>query len=281
MRLATKCCLGPIAVALALVIATFWYLAPQIPPPCPVFTEKRAGVGVDANGQFTVRNIKVAFNNSDLADLVECACMHKHPWNDRWVLMGTDIDDNGFTRLRSVGRLRMLDVSWTRVTNVGVQALAGHSSLEELNLQGAKGVTGDVIESLANIPNLKSITIGGSGITGGDIRKLATLSTLEFLDISYTHVSASDLHGVEFPSSLRELRCASCNLDDSSLAELIPRISSVQVLALSGNASISIGSVDRISRLRKLRIVTLSGTRIGNEGARRISKSLPECVVVR
>jgi hypothetical protein len=133
---------------------------------------KRAGTaspGVAAKSKTT--EVDLASRVSKLGGQVKRATWVK----DRvvWIvdLQGTQTGDADLAGLGPMADVDDLDLSFTRVTDKGVRALAGNTALRRVSLTGTK-VSDAAIEDLRQIPNLQHINLAATAVTARGIAQL-------------------------------------------------------------------------------------------------------------
>lgn len=135
----------------------------------------------------------------ELATLRECSDPNERPiqvWLD-----GTDFGDNHLRDLHGLIAIKAIHLLATRVTDVGLAAIAEFDRLEEVDL--AKTPIGDAA-----------------------VATLATLPKLKYLDLSYTDVTAEGLDRLTAIAALTDL-----GLDPSQITrELVSRLKNIDTL---------------------------------------------------
>ena len=106
---------------------------------------------------------------------------------------GTDprqpwVGDAGLGKLSGCGRLRLLDLSGTRVTDAGLRHLARCDNLRSLYLCDT-GVGDAGLKKLAALKNLTDLDLGGTKVTDAGMKELAALQNLTRLDLTRTQVT--------------------------------------------------------------------------------------------
>ena len=99
-------------------------------------------------------------------------------------LSRTRVTDKGMGHLSTLASLDNLDVSRTDVGDVGIESLTACSGLSELRLVNSEA-TIHAFESIAKMPSLRVLTIGGRRMTAGPgLSAIARLNSLEFFQFS-------------------------------------------------------------------------------------------------
>jgi hypothetical protein len=125
------------------------------------------------------------------------------------MLSYSEVTDNGIESLAGKSNVRWLDLGRTRITDAGVKYLRG-MNLESLDLSGTH-ITDTALATLGELdmPRLKELIIEGTGVTDAGLTHLEHFKTLEFVVLGQTKVTASGLRhlrdqipGIEFPGGI-------------------------------------------------------------------------------
>jgi uncharacterized protein YjbI with pentapeptide repeats len=121
---------------------------------------------------------------------------------------GTDLTDADLEKLRKhldkLPNLGGLDLSYTKVTDAGLDHLKGMVNLEKLYLRDIQ-VTDAGLERLQGLPNLSALRLGGTQVTDAGLQHLKGLEKLEELDLNRTRVSDAGLRHLEGLTNLKSL----------------------------------------------------------------------------
>jgi internalin A len=175
-------------------------------------------------------------------------------------LRGTDVTDTSLAYIAELSNLKSLDVSFTQITDVGLEHLASLAQLEELNLGGNK-ITGASLHVLKLLPKLRKLSFYGiqrrnAGwcwapvVTDLELDTISRLGGLEDLNVGF---------GVA--------------LGTPRPAELGPADSEAECRIAGGTRVTDLG-VTKLSALKKLRVLDLSGAAITEAGIAALA-SLP------
>ena len=94
------------------------------------------------------------------------------------------LTDDDLKRIAALGHLQELHLGRTSVTDAGLAALAGLTSLERTR------VTDAGLKALAGLRNLRFLGLSGTRVTDAGLRELGALSNLAELDLRGTEVTA-------------------------------------------------------------------------------------------
>jgi internalin A len=175
-------------------------------------------------------------------------------------LRGTDVTDTSLAYIAELSNLKSLDVSFTQITDVGLEHLASLAQLEELNLGGNK-ITGASLHVLKLLPKLRKLSFYGiqrrnAGwcwapvVTDLELDTISRLGGLEDLNVGF---------GVALGTPRPE--------------ELGPADSEAECRIAGGTRVTGLG-VTKLSALKKLRVLDLSGAAITEAGITALA-SLP------
>ena len=175
----------------------------------------------------------------------------------RLVVRGVDITDAGMPYVGEMTGLRSLDVSYTMLGDVGLEHLPALSELEHLKL-GGNMITGLNLNFLKLLPKLKTLSLRGvqrrnagacwtPRITDLDLETLSLLSGLEELDLGVGI-------GLGMGGKPAAVGGGNCKL--------------------TGGLQITDLGVAKLTKLKKLRRLDLSGARLTTEGVQ-LLQSLP------
>ncbi|RLS30718.1 MAG: hypothetical protein DWH80_09230 [Planctomycetota bacterium] len=216
-------------------------------------------------------------------------------------LNSCNVTDVGVQKLASLPDLRELDVRGCRgVTSVGIGMLNGHKTLKTLKI-GGPAVDDAMLAIVGRMKTISTLSLDNCAMTDAGIAKLTTipltdltifqnvkvsdeglavlshfhgLTSLTLRDVSLT---GTCLHNLQHPEKIKSLNLAQSRLTDSTIS-LLKIFTGVENLNLS-ETKISDAAIDVLVQLTSLKELVLSQTGISQEGATRIRKALPECMV--
>ncbi|MCA9222275.1 MAG: PD40 domain-containing protein, partial [Planctomycetales bacterium] len=93
-------------------------------------------------------------------------------WPTHLVLEGEGITDASLPMVAEIPGLKRLDIWKANITNEGLAALTGVDTLQRLDLWNMPSITGDAIEHIAKLPQLKAFIFKGTGIYGPGLERL-------------------------------------------------------------------------------------------------------------
>ena len=156
-------------------------------------------------------------------------------------LARTWASDDDVARLTAVKSLERLDLSFTYVTDAGIQKLQQLPNLHELNLDTAEALTDAAASYLRGAKQLQKLVLRGVDITDVGMPYLAALTNLKSLDLSYTMIGDVGL-------------------------ESLPALGRLEVLDLGGTRITGI-NLNFLKLLPKLRKLSFNGIQRRNAGA--------------
>jgi hypothetical protein len=113
-------------------------------------------------------------------------------------LSGNDVfGDQGALNLQNLKKLRLLYLSYTNVTDAGLESLSKLDKLEELSLSFTK-ITDRGTRSLTALKNLKKLDLHSTGVTDRGLEQLKSLKKLQMLCLRDTAVT---------PQGKEQFRC--------------------------------------------------------------------------
>src|SRR5262249_19006449 len=175
-------------------------------------------------------------------------------------LRGTDVTDTSLAYIAELSSLKSLDISFTQITDVGLEHLASLAGLEELTLGGNK-ISGASLHVLKLLPKLRKLSFYGiqrrnAGwcwapvVTDLELETISRLGSLEDLNVGFGVAL-----GTPRPDDLGPADGeAECRIAGG------PRVADV--------------GVGKLTALKKLRVLDLSGASITVSGVNALA-SLP------
>jgi Leucine-rich repeat (LRR) protein len=176
-------------------------------------------------------------------------------------LRGTDVTDTSLAYIAELSRLKSLDISFTQISDVGLEHLASLAQLEELNLGGNK-ISGVGLHVLKLLPKLRSLSFYGiqrrnAGwcwapvVTDLELDTISLLGGLEELNVGFG-VALGTPRPNDLGPADGEAECR-----------------------IAGGTRITDLGVAKLTKLKKLRRLDLSGSVITTNGVKTLA-ALPE-----
>ena len=141
-------------------------------------------------------------------------------------LARTWASDEDLERVAQIKTLKRLDLSFTYVTDAGVQSLQQLPALEELTLDTVEALTDAAASYLRPDKQLRKLVLRGTDITDVGMPYLAALTGLKSLNISYTMVGDVGLESLPALSDLEELNLGGTRITGTNLnfLKLLPKL---------------------------------------------------------
>lgn len=167
-------------------------------------------------------------------------------------LSETIVTDESLKYLARLGRLRVLNLTFTDVTDAGLQHLNALDALEELDLMGT-AVTGDTFKYLAKLKSLRSLRLAFTPVSDTGLKQLGGLQRLEYLDLMGTKVTDDGLEYLVGLGRLRFLRLVDTPITDAGLKHLMA-MSDLRELEIQDTTVTEQGAAELQQALPKLKI---------------------------
>ncbi len=141
-------------------------------------------------------------------------------------LARTWASDDNVERVTQIKTLKRLDLSFTYVTDVGIQHLQQLPELEDLTLDAAEAITDAAASYLRASKRLRRLVLRGTDITDVGMPYLAALTGLKSLDLSHTMVGDVGLESLPALSELEELNLGGTRITGTNLnfLKLLPKL---------------------------------------------------------
>ena len=173
----------------------------------------------------------------------------------------TKVDDDAILSMISqfpLMKIQVVDLSDSKLTDAGVQALASLTGLQELRLRSCSNITDAGVQALAALSGLKCLDLSDSKLTEAGVQALAALTSLQRLDLSFCDITdevviflAKKLKG------LVELDLSYCsNITDAGVRALAA-LTSLQHLELAGCTNLTLEGVRALAALKSIQYVNL------------------------
>jgi Leucine-rich repeat (LRR) protein len=141
-------------------------------------------------------------------------------------LARTWASENDIEPIAGIKTLKRLDLSFTYVTDAGIQRLAQLPALEELTLDATEALTDAAASYLRANKSLRKLVLRGTDITDVGMPYLAALTGLTSLDLSHTMVGDVGLESLPALSQLEELNLGGTRITGINLnfLKLLPHL---------------------------------------------------------
>jgi len=141
--------------------------------------------------------------------------------------------DNDIDRVVAIKGLKRLDLSFTYVTDRGIERLQQLQQLEELRLDTSEFITDAALSYLRANRRLTKLVLRGTDITDVGMPFLAELTALKSVDLSHTMLGDVGLESLPALTNIEELNLGGDHISGINLnfLKLLPKLRS---LSLSG-----------------------------------------------
>jgi internalin A len=141
-------------------------------------------------------------------------------------LARTWASNNDIGRVVEIKGLKRLDLSFTYVSDAGIERLQQLQQLEELTLDTTESITDAAASYLRANKHLRTLVLRGTDITDVGMPYLAALTGLKSLDLSHTMVGDVGLESLPALSELEELDLGGTRITGINLnfLKLLPKL---------------------------------------------------------
>jgi len=141
-------------------------------------------------------------------------------------LARTWASNNDIERVVEIKGLKRLDLSFTYVSDAGIERLQQLQQLEDLTLDATEAITDAAASYLRANKHLRKLVLRGTDITDVGMPYLAALTSLKSLDLSHTMVGDVGLESLPALSELEELNLGGTRITGINLnfLKLLPKL---------------------------------------------------------
>lgn len=134
--------------------------------------------------------------------------------------------NNDIERVIEIKGLKRLDLSFTYVSDAGIERLQKLPQLEELTLDATEAITDAAVSYLRANKSLKKLVLRGTDITDVGMPYIATLTGLKSLNLAHTMVGDVGLESLPALSQLEELDLGGTRITGINLnfLKLLPKL---------------------------------------------------------
>lgn len=150
--------------------------------------------------------------------------------------------------------------------------------LESLNLTGTR-VTDVGLKELAQCGNLKELGLASTQITDAGLKELKGLKNLKALDLSFTQITDVGLGNLRECKSISILDLGHSTITDAGLKD-VGHLGNLTALSLIGTPVTDVG-IKELSVLENLTSLRVLLTEVTERGAMDLKQSLPKLVILR
>jgi Leucine Rich Repeat (LRR) protein len=195
-------------------------------------------------------------------------------------LSGTRISDAGLEGLAGVRNLERLIIGTTdKITDAGLVHLKDLPKLIEVNLWGNNNITDAGIEHLSHNRSLKVLMFSKVALTDKGAAHLKRLQNLWKLNLGDTELGDAGLADLKQLPRLQGLFFNSSKPTDAGLAHVKEMKNVGLYLGLRGS-QITDEGLEHLVGLKELQSLDVRDTKVTPAAVQRLQKSLPECKVL-
>jgi len=134
--------------------------------------------------------------------------------------------DSDIERVVEIKGLKRLDLSFTYVSDRGIERLQQLQQLEELTLDTAEFITDAATNYLRANRKLRKLVLRGTDVTDVSLPYIAELTALKSLDLSYTMLGDGGLESLPALTELEELNLGGTRISGINLnfLKLLPKL---------------------------------------------------------
>lgn len=198
---------------------------------------------------------------------------------ERLDLSHTRITDIGFKDLKALTNVRDLNLYYAEQVGDAVLTVArGWQNLRRLNLRGTK-ITDAGVAQLEEHPSLEAIDVGFSLFTDGGFEPLTTIPNLKELACGGNKVTDVGLNSLRLMPGLRKLDLSGAQRTDSGLwaatltdrgVDAVATLTNLEELRIRGAKITDLGSA-KLGALKLLRVLDVSETQLSSSGLKSVT----------
>jgi hypothetical protein len=193
-------------------------------------------------------------------------------------LRGAWVTDADLELLAAIPSLEKIDLSLSRVTDLGLLRLKNLPNVRELNLFFAELVTDEGLACMRDWKRIERLNLRGTKVTDNTLALLAGKESIRALDIGYAEVTDSGLQHLPKLPNLRELAFGGNKMTEIGL-EVLRALPNLTRLDIAGRQRTDSGlwyvaftdvGLDPILTLSNLEDLNLSGTQVSSKGIQQL-----------
>ncbi|HUS07472.1 MAG TPA: hypothetical protein VMZ52_14290 [Bryobacteraceae bacterium] len=189
------------------------------------------------------------------------------------------IEDSDLLQLAGLKSLTELDLSETRITDIGFQALKSLTNVSRINLYYSEQIGDGALAAMKGWKQLRSVNLRGTKVTDAGLVHLAGLP-IETLDVGYSLFTDNGFDALVNLPKLKYLAAGGNKITDTGLNSL-RLLTSLTELDVSGSqrtdsglwaATITDRSIETIDSLQSIQALNLKGAKFTDAGLNRLTR---------
>jgi Leucine-rich repeat (LRR) protein len=189
------------------------------------------------------------------------------------------INDADLRALAAFPELTRINLSHTRITDIGFAHLKNLKNVQSVNLYYAEQIGDGALAAMKNWKQLRELNLRGTKVTDAGLLHLSQLTLLESLDIGFALITDGGFEPLTALPGLRSLAVGGNKVTDVGLnsLRLMPALTSLDLSGMQRTdsglwfASVTDQGLDTIGTLTKLENLNLHGSKIGDAGFEKLS----------
>jgi hypothetical protein len=241
-----------------------------------------AGTNISDAGLASLRNLKNLEQFNVCLTPVTDGCL-KHLAGlthlKRLVICSTKVTGSGFKDIPDWPKIESINLHSNATTDEGLAAISRFSNLQRLEIVHSN-VTDAGLKHLGKLTNLRQLHVASHGTTRNGLEFVENLTNLYQLDL-YEQLASNE--GLAHAGKLTNLKIVNLYVgpaDDSGLAAL-RNLTNLEELSIGGLGKLTDASVDHLKGLKSLKKLTINGTKMTEEGMKRLREALPTTQIMK
>ena len=194
-------------------------------------------------------------------------------------LVGTWVTDDDLTRIGSLPDLRKIDLSHTKISDLGLAHLRPLKNVVYLNCFYCSYITDGGVAFLKDWVNLEYLNVRGSEVTSRVFEHLAKMKNLQTLDVGFSRVNDDGFDALASLEHLEELHIGGDKMTGLALPSL-RLLPSLQRLDVNGSQRTDSGrwglmltdvNVESIGALTQLESLNIGGAILSDVGMKALA----------
>ena len=187
--------------------------------------------------------------------------------------------DDDLAKLAAMPELRKINLSHTKISDLGLAQLRPLRNVTELNCYYCDYITDGGIAYLKGWANLESLTVRGTEVTSRVFEHLAGMKKLKSLDVGFSRVNDDGFDALSSLESIEELHIGGDKMSGLALP-LLRLLPNLRHLDVNGSQRTDSGrwglmltdvNVESIAALTKLEVLNMGGATVSDAGMEALS----------